>query len=135
MELLQINILIFNFLCLLHVSNPGVHLYLYSSLQEDCYINKYATVLSRNYGYRGMLLTTHPLLVPRSWTSRDIPLPPLGNNRACNGVTFLYIYFLEFNTGHTFYLQDAYINACKTQYTTPVRTTVFLRTSPRFRNM
>jgi len=24
---------------------------------------------------RGVLLTTHPLLVPRSWKSRDIPLP------------------------------------------------------------
>ena len=28
------------------------------------------------YG-RGMLLTTHPLLVPRSWKSRTIPLPTL----------------------------------------------------------
>ena len=26
---------------------------------------------------RGVLLTTHPLLVPRSWKSRDIPLPTL----------------------------------------------------------
>ena len=29
-----------------------------------------------NYG-RGVLLTTHPLLVPRSWKSRAIPLPTL----------------------------------------------------------
>ena len=28
------------------------------------------------YG-RGVLLTTHPLLVPRSWNSRAIPLPTL----------------------------------------------------------
>ena len=28
------------------------------------------------YG-RGVLLTTHPLLVPRSWESRSIPLPTL----------------------------------------------------------
>jgi hypothetical protein len=35
----------------------------------------------------GMLLTTNPLLVPRSWMGRAIPLPPLGHNRACNGVT------------------------------------------------
>jgi hypothetical protein len=28
------------------------------------------------YG-RGVLLTTHPLLVPRSWRSRPIPLPNL----------------------------------------------------------
>ena len=26
---------------------------------------------------RGVLLTTHPLLVPRSWNSRAIPLPTL----------------------------------------------------------
>jgi hypothetical protein len=40
MQLLQINILIFNFLCRLHVRNPGVY------LQEDCYItNSYVIVL------------------------------------------------------------------------------------------
>jgi hypothetical protein len=27
---------------------------------------------------RGVLLTTHPLLAPRSWKSRAIPLPPSG---------------------------------------------------------
>jgi hypothetical protein len=37
--------------------------------------------LGVKYG-RGMLLTTHPLLVPWSWKSRAIPLPTL-----CNGVT------------------------------------------------
>jgi len=36
---------------------------------------------------RSVLLTTHPLLAPRSWKSRAIPLPLLGHNRACNGVT------------------------------------------------
>jgi hypothetical protein len=36
---------------------------------------------------RDVLLTTHHLLGPRSWKSRVIPLPPLGHNRACNGVT------------------------------------------------
>jgi hypothetical protein len=36
---------------------------------------------------RGVLLTTHPLLAPRSWKSRAIPLPRLGHNRARNGVT------------------------------------------------
>jgi hypothetical protein len=43
---------------------------------------------------RGVLLTTHPLLVPRSWKSRAIPLPPLGHNLACNGVTLLYFTLL-----------------------------------------
>ena len=44
---------------------------------------------------RGVLLTTHPLLVPRSWKSRAIYLyPPSGPHRACNGITlpFIYIY-------------------------------------------
>jgi hypothetical protein len=36
---------------------------------------------------RGVLLTTHPPLAPRLWKSRAIPLPPLGHNQACNGVT------------------------------------------------
>jgi hypothetical protein len=37
---------------------------------------------------RGVLLTTHSLQAPRSSKSRgtSIPLPPLGYNRACNGV-------------------------------------------------
>ena len=34
-----------------------------------------------------VLLTTHPLLVPRSWKNRAIPLPPSGSHRACNGNT------------------------------------------------
>jgi len=39
---------------------------------------------------RGVLLTTHPLLVPRSWKSRAISLPNFwatGPHRACNGIT------------------------------------------------
>jgi len=40
---------------------------------------------------RSVLLTTHTLLVPRSCKSRAIPLPPLGHNWACNGVTLLYV--------------------------------------------
>ena len=46
---------------------------------------------------RGVLLTAHPLLVPRSWETRAIPLPystliyyraiPSGPQRACNGIT------------------------------------------------
>ena len=39
------------------------------------------------YG-RGVLLTTDPLLEPRSWKNRAIPLyPPSGPHRACNGIT------------------------------------------------
>jgi len=48
---------------------------------------KWVPVLSREEGVecgQGVLLTTDPLLVPRSWKSRAIPLPTLW---ACNGVT------------------------------------------------
>jgi hypothetical protein len=39
---------------------------------------------------RGVLLTIHPLLEPTSWKIRATPLPTLGHNRACNGVTLPY---------------------------------------------
>ena len=48
---------------------------------------------------RGVVLTTHPLLALRSWKSKAIPLypyPPLGHNRACNGVTLSF-----FTSGRT----------------------------------
>jgi len=39
---------------------------------------------------RGVLLTTHPLLLPRSWKSRAIPLPTLW---ACNGINLPFTFF------------------------------------------
>jgi len=36
---------------------------------------------------RCVLLTTQPLLVPRSWKSRAIPLPTVWAHRACDGKT------------------------------------------------
>ena len=39
--------------------------------------SKMGTGFSRGKCGRGVLLTTHPLLVPRSWKSRAIPLPTL----------------------------------------------------------
>ena len=39
-----------------------------------------------------MLLTTHPLLVPRSWKSRLIHLPNLGHTGPVTGSLYLYIY-------------------------------------------
>jgi len=39
---------------------------------------------------RGVLLTTLPLLVPRSWSSRAIPLSPSGPHRASNRNIFFY---------------------------------------------
>ena len=41
---------------------------------------------------RGVLLTTHPLLVSQSWKSRAIPLPPSGPHRACNRITLPFIF-------------------------------------------
>ena len=49
----------------------------------------------------GMLLTTHPLLVPRSWKSRAIPLPTLQAFVACKkGDTYLPIIPNMLNTRH-----------------------------------
>jgi len=43
------------------------------------------------YG-RGVLLTTHPLLVPRSWKRVELYLyPPSGLHRACKGITLIYL--------------------------------------------
>ena len=39
---------------------------------------------------RGLLLTTHPLLEPRSWKSRAIPLPTLWAFVVCSRVTFTF---------------------------------------------
>ena len=51
-----------------------------------------ANFLGINCG-RGMLLTTNPLLVPRSWKSSAILYPPSGPHRACNGITLPFFLF------------------------------------------
>jgi len=44
---------------------------------------------------RGVLLTTHPLLVPRSWKIRAIPLPhPLGHTGRVTGSLYLLVFYL-----------------------------------------
>jgi len=40
---------------------------------------------------RSVPLTTHPLLVPRSWKSRAIPLHTLCATPACNGITLPFL--------------------------------------------
>jgi len=42
---------------------------------------------------RGMLLTSHPLLVPRSWKSRAIPVTTLWALPGLNGITLRYYYY------------------------------------------
>ena len=57
---------------------------------------------------RGVLLTTHPLLVPRSWKSRAIPLPTL---RATTGPVTgtLYLYLYQSPVHRSFITQEACI--------------------------
>jgi hypothetical protein len=44
---------------------------------------------------RGVLLTTHPLLAPRSWKSRAIPLPPVwATTGPVTGLLYLYSPYL-----------------------------------------
>jgi len=45
---------------------------------------------------RGVLLTTHPLLVPRSWKSRAIPLPILWVTGPVTGILYLFYLYLLF---------------------------------------
>ena len=51
---------------------------------------------------RGVLLTTHPLLVPQSWKSRAIPLPTSGPHRACNGIIYFFTVTLKNHNPWTF---------------------------------
>jgi len=51
-----------------------------------------------NYG-RGVLLTTHPLLVSWSWKSRAIPLPTLWTTTGpVTGTLYFYLYEIQFQT-------------------------------------
>jgi len=55
---------------------------------------------------RGVLLTTHPLLVPRSWKSRAIPLPTLWATHGLQQDNFtftLYIYTRAHTHTHTYF--------------------------------
>ena len=58
-----------------------------------------------NWG-RGVLLTTHPLLAPRSWKSRAIPLPTLWATPGLKreNVTLFFLLFLRFNEGHFWWI-------------------------------
>jgi len=52
------------------------------------------------YG-RGVLLTTHPLLVPRSWKSRAIPLPTFWAKPGLYWDHFTFAFFIVMNIGLT----------------------------------
>jgi hypothetical protein len=47
--------------------------------------------LSRRLSGRGVVLTTHPLLAPRSRKSRALPLPPSGPSGLLRGDLYLYL--------------------------------------------
>jgi hypothetical protein len=51
--------------------------------------------LSRGYSGRGVVLTTHPLLVPRSRKSRAIPLPPFWSFGSVTGYLYLFTVYKE----------------------------------------
>ena len=55
---------------------------------------------------RGMLLTTHPLLVPRSWKSRAIPLPTLWvTTGPVTGTLYLFLLYITSRFLHSWILQ------------------------------
>ena len=55
---------------------------------------------------RGVLLTTHSLLVPRSWKSRAIPLPTLWATQACNRDYFTFTFTPCMKSGNFFQVQN-----------------------------
>ena len=61
---------------------------------------------------RGVVLTTHPILLPRSWKSRAIPLPLSGPHRACNGINLPYIFQNHFNITPLLPLNGPGISVC-----------------------
>jgi hypothetical protein len=66
-------------------TGPGAH-------QASCKIGT-GSFPEIKYG-RGVLLTTHPILVPRSWKSRAIPLPtPWAITGPVTGTLYLYLIF------------------------------------------
>ena len=79
------------------------------------------------YG-RGVLLTTHPLLVPWSWKSRAIPIPTLwATTRPVTGTTLLYFTLydgnIRFRRNICTFLQDytmsylKYVNITRENFT------------------
>ena len=64
----------------------------------------------------GVLLTTHPLLVPRSWKSRAIPLPTLWATpvleRGHFTFTFIYIYIYIYLHSTSHVVLILYIRTC-----------------------
>jgi len=66
---------------------------------------------------RGVLLTTHPLLAPRSWKCRAIPLPPLwATNRPVTGLLyFFYCVFRPVLRHITTHTHTIHIRSCHRQ--------------------
>ena len=58
---------------------------------------------------RGVLLTTHPLLVLWSWKSRAIPLPtPWATTGPVTGTLYLFISCMESSTSNPKYIKFEY---------------------------
>jgi hypothetical protein len=70
--------------------------------------------LSRGYSGRGVLLTTHPFLVPRSRKSRTIPLPPSRPSGLLEiPLPFLRLYFYAMCSFHVAMALEMVLISCK----------------------
>jgi hypothetical protein len=63
---------------------------------------------------RGVTLTTHPHLVPRSWMSRSYTSSPPSASMACSGTSLLF-FFLLFTETNTFACASYLISLWKLQ--------------------
>ena len=83
---------------------------------------------------RGVLLTTHPLLVPRSWKSRAIPLPhPLGHTGPVMGYCvcvyiYIYIYTLILKKSEVFTAVKIYHTIGSHKVETTIGVMAFVKT-------
>jgi len=80
---------------------------------------------------RSVLLTTHPLLVPRSWKSRAVPLKPLGHTGPVTGSLYfflnIYIYIYIYSH-HIMWIFKLYV--LKATLTTQLLTIPHTLTTP-----
>jgi len=79
-----------------------IRIYLYNTYMWNFLYNGTGSFPGVKCG-RGVLLTTHPLLVPRSWKIELYLYPPSGPHRACNGKTlplYIYIYKVLISQSH-----------------------------------
>ena len=86
--------------------------------------NGYRLFSGVKYG-RGVLLTTHPLLLPQTWKSRAIPLPTLwATTGPVTGTLYLFLYTIKIEITSTGVFKIQYQVTSVTLFCTPIPQTL-----------